>query len=115
MSADSVPFTDFSVHVAPANGGTHVAIFGELDLATVAPVRKALDQAIDSDGDLIVDMRACPFVDSKGIAVLAQAAIRLQEDGRKMTLRGVHERVARIFEIAGLAQSDLMTVERQSA
>ena len=41
MQAEPLPYTDFAVHVAPtAEGGTDVAIFGELDLATVERVRK---------------------------------------------------------------------------
>ena len=106
--------TDFSVHVAPRpEGGTEIMIFGELDLATEPDVREAVDQALAADGDVVIDLRACGFVDSRGVALLAQAAIRLQREERALVLRGVQERVARTFHIAGLDTSPSITVEPQ--
>jgi anti-sigma B factor antagonist len=113
MPADSAPFTDFSVHVAPTEDGTDVAIFGELDLATLDAASDAIEQAMDAPGQVVVDLRACPFIDSKGVGLIARAAVRLQQEGRHLTLRGVQERVARILDISGLTKSDLMRVERQ--
>jgi len=113
MSADPAPFTDFAVHVAPTEHGTDVAIFGELDLATLEPAREAFDQALEAPGEVVLDLRACPFMDSKGVGLIAQAAVRLQREGRTFILRGVQERVARILDISGLTKSDLMQVERQ--
>ncbi len=106
------PFTEFSVHVAPTDdGGTDVMIFGELDLATKDQVTEAVDSIADRPGPVVIDLRACPFVDSTGIAVLARAAIRLREQNRTLRLRGVRERVARILDVAGLSASDLLEVE----
>jgi len=105
-------FTDFSIHVArTSDGGTDVAIFGEFDLATSDKVRDALDSVLEQTGDVVIDLRACPFVDSTGIAILAQAALRLREQKRTLTLRGVRERVRRILDLAGLTRSDLVVVE----
>ena len=104
--------SDFSVHVAPhAQGGTNVAIFGELDLATANVVADALDEAIESDGEVVIDLRACGFVDSQGIAVLIKAALRLGEQGRKLQIKGVQERVMRILELAGITGMDQLVVE----
>ena len=105
-------FTDFSVHIAPTDdGGTVVTIFGELDLATKDHVRKAVDSILDRPGHVVIDLRACPFIDSTGIAVLAKAALRLREQNRSLRLRGVRERVRRILDIAGLSASDLLVIE----
>jgi anti-sigma B factor antagonist len=105
-------FTDFSIHVAPtSDGGTDVAIFGELDLATSDKAKDAIDSAIARSGDVVIDLRACPFVDSTGIGVLAQAAVRLREQKRTLTLRGVRDRVRRILDLAGLTKPDLVVVE----
>jgi anti-anti-sigma factor len=112
MQAGSLPYTDFAVHVAPiSEGGTDVAIFGELDLATVDQVRDALSGAIAAEGPVVIDLRACGFVDSRGIGALVQAALRLRERGRRLTLRGAQPRVMRILEVAGLTRSDLLDVE----
>ena len=112
MPPDSTPPADFSVHVAPGvQGGTHVAIFGELDLATARVVQGALDEAIQADGPVVIDLRACGFVDSQGIAVLIKAALRLKDQGRTLRLRGVQERVMRILELAGITAMDQLEVE----
>lgn len=114
MQAGPVPYTDFAVHVAPtAAGGVEVAIFGELDLATVDRVRAAFLEAIAAEGPVVVDLRACVFVDSRGIGALIQAALQLQESGRKLTLRGAQKRVLRTLRIAGLTDSDLLEVEQE--
>ena len=62
---------------------------------------------------MVVDLRACAFVDSRGIAALIEAALRLQEEGRRLIVRGAHARVLRIFQISGLTDSDLLEVEQE--
>ena len=59
----------------------------------------------------MIDLRACGFVDSRGIGALVEAAMRLREQGRRLTLRGVQPRVLRILEVAGLTGSELLEVE----
>jgi anti-anti-sigma factor len=112
MPTGPVPYTDFAVHVAPtANGGTDVAIFGELDLATVDHAKRAIGEAILAEGDVVIDLRACVFVDSQGIAALVEAVLRLSEQGRHLTLRGVQPRVMKILDRAGLTRLDQLEVE----
>ena len=112
MPPDSIPFTDFSVHVAPSpRGGTDVTVFGELDLATADAVEAALEKAIAAEGQVVLDLRACGFVDSRGIAVLIKAALRLHEQNRKLIVRGVQERVMRILELAGITAMDDLQID----
>jgi anti-anti-sigma factor len=116
MRPSPTPFTDFSVHVAPSpEGGTDVAIFGELDLATVERVEAALRQALEAEGRVVLDMRACPFVDSRGIAAIVKAALRLQERDREFVVGGVQERVMRIFTLAGLDSMEHVRIEPRDA
>jgi anti-sigma B factor antagonist len=115
MRSDARPYTDFSVHVAPtADGGTDVAVFGELDLATVDKVEAALDRAIDAPGRVVIDLRACGFIDSTGIGALVNAAWRLHEQDRGLLIRGVKDRVMRILEITGIARMDNIAIESQA-
>ncbi len=114
MQSGPAPYTDFAVHVAPTEkGGTDVAIFGELDLATVDRVKAALAEAIAAEGQVVIDLRACGFVDSKGIGALVEAALRLHDNGRPLVLRGVQPRIMRTLERAGLTEWDLLEVETE--
>jgi anti-sigma B factor antagonist len=112
MPPDSTPPPDFSVRVAPGlQGGVDVAVLGELDLATADVVQGALDEAMEADGQVVIDLRACGFVDSRGIAVLIKAALRLHEQGRRLRIQGVQERVMRILELGGITSMDQLDVE----
>jgi anti-sigma B factor antagonist len=116
MRADATPFTDFAVHVAPVQGGgTDVAIFGELDLATLDKVEAALDEAIAAEGPVVIDLRACGFVDSRGIATLVKAALRLRDLDRDLVIQGVQERVMRTFELAGITSMEHMDIRREDS
>ena len=116
MPPNQTPSTDFSIHVAPGpHGGTDVAVFGELDLATAGAVEAALDETIEGDGPVAIDLRACGFVDSRGIAVLVKAALRLRDQDRDLFLHGVQERVMRTLELAGVTTMEHMNVEPQDA
>ena len=102
----------FSVHVGDGDDrGTAVTVFGELDAATAPRLRQALDQLIDGEGEVLIDLRACGFIDSAGIAVIATTALRLKEQGRRLVLRGVRERVRRILDIAGLSSQKSIVLE----
>jgi anti-sigma B factor antagonist len=112
MSSDEHLHLDFAVHSAPlADGGTEITIFGDLDLHTVGEMRAALEPALANEGPIVIDLRACPFVDSSGLGALAGAAVRLDERGRSLVIRGVGPRVLRTFQVAGIADRDSITVE----
>ena len=105
-------FTDFSIHIAPTDdGGTDVAIFGELDVATADEAREAIAPVLEQSGHVVIDMRACPFIDSNGVGVLVQVALRLREQNRTLRLRGIGQRVQRTLDLAGLTGSELLEVE----
>ena len=94
---------EFSVSVgARQGGGSVVTVFGELDVATAPETKRALERAIETEGEVELDLRACGFVDSMGIATLVTAARRLSEEGRMLRIKGAQPRVRGIFELAGL-------------
>ena len=103
----------FSVNAAPREGGgTAVTVFGELDMASASTLRRALDEAVAADdGDVELDMRACSFVDSTGIATLVTAGRRLGEQRRVLRIRGARERVSHILELAGLPAQGWVALE----
>lgn len=100
-----------SVSVAPApNGGGTVTVIGELDQAAAPKVKEALGQAIEMGSDVELDLRACDFVDSIGIATLVQAARLLHEKDRMLTIRGARERVLRILDLTGIVSQHWITI-----
>ena len=112
MRSDELQHLDFSLHEAPLRGGgTEITVFGELDLANAGKLRAALERALGGEGDVVIDMRACAFIDSSGVGALAGVALRLDEQRRHLLLRGVRERVLKTFRIAGLTAHSSLTVE----
>ena len=94
----------FSVRVAERQDGCTVAtVLGELDVASVWELKAALAGPLESAGEIELDLRACSFVDSMGIATLVTAARQLSQQGRRLTIRGARDRVRRIFDLAGLS------------
>jgi anti-anti-sigma factor len=77
---------------------------GEIDLATVAPLREATTTAIASrDYDrLIFDLSGVTFIDSSGLHVLAQAQRALGRDGGATLVICAAPNVRKVFELTGL-------------
>lgn len=96
---------------ARQGGGTVVTVLGELDMASAHELRRVLEGLIDRNGELEIDMRACGFVDSVGIATLVTAARRMSEDERTLRIRGAQERVRKILELAGLTSHRWVILE----
>jgi anti-anti-sigma factor len=90
-----------SVHVTAADQVLLVELVGDHDIATSPEVRRAL-----SGGRhvplVVVDFRACTFIDSAVLGVLASASRRIAEGGGRLV--GVHPSgiVARALAITGL-------------
>ena len=93
------------------NGGAVVTMLGELDLAAAPELQRALDEALAYGGGIEIDMRACGFVDSTGIAAMVGAARQLAERGEALRVKGAQDRVRQIFELAGLLENDWIELE----
>ncbi len=83
----------------------HLAVRGELDLATAPALRERLYGAADrSSGPLIVDLLAVTFIDSTALGVLIGTQERCQEHGIDLRLVLEDARILKIFEITGLTE-----------
>ena len=83
--------------------GQTITLNGRLDVSTVADVRIALHDAVDSgSGDLFVDLSAIEFIDASGLGVLVGAHRRAGRFGRRLVLRGVPDRVLRLLALTRL-------------
>ncbi len=79
-----------------------VAIHGDLDLPTAAPLREALDELLDRyrDKGLVLDLSEVSFIDSSGIGVVLGRYKRMA--GRSLSLTGVRPNVRGVLELAGI-------------
>ena len=85
-----------------------VRLLGEHDLATSTKLREALDA---HDGNLLVDLSACEFIDSTVIGVLLASASTRAGEGHRLEIVATKDtHVLRVLEITGV--SDLVGIRR---
>lgn len=86
-----------------ARPGRVVVLTGRLDVTSVADVRMALHDAVDTGtGDLLVDLAGVQFIDASGLGVLVGAHRRAGRLGRRLVLRNVPDRVLRLLAMTRL-------------
>jgi anti-anti-sigma factor len=81
---------------------TTITIVGELDVAAADGIGEELMQAADRFGVIVVDLRDLEFIDSAGIRLLIQLALRCRERRRRLVLLPGPAAVQRVFELAGV-------------
>ena len=77
---------------------------GELDLATVEPLRAALNE-IESAGHLVLDLRGLSFIDSTGLHLLVTLHQRAQRDGFQLSLVAPAAPADRAIRLCALDQA----------
>ena len=94
----------FEICVRAGYAAVVLDLNGDFDLSEVETFRACMDGVIAScDGAVVVDLADVPFIDSTAISALLIARRTLAADGRELSLRHVSAPVARVFEMAGLA------------
>lgn len=90
------------------HGVRTISVRGELDLSTAPDLEGPLEQALESgEGSVVIDLCACEFIDSTGIALIVRAWQQLDsgENGRSLVLCSQNDQVRRVLEITGLELS----------
>jgi anti-sigma B factor antagonist len=83
----------------------HIAVRGELDVATAPTLREHLYAAVDrSGGPVIVDLLDVTFIDSTALGVLIGAKERCDALGIELRLVLGESRIIKVFEITGLTE-----------
>jgi anti-anti-sigma factor len=78
--------------------GAALALSGRLGAATVADVRAALYEAVDSGvEDLLLDLHGVELVDATGLGVIVGAHRRADRLGRRLVLQRLPERIDRLL------------------
>jgi anti-sigma B factor antagonist len=95
---------ELTIESVPLDGAPRVVLSGELDLAGVPALERALDDAMQaSDGVLLLDLCELDFVDSSGLTALLRTRALLGREDRELALICQHGPVRRVFELAGIA------------
>ena len=97
-------FTQFSPVQSPAAVQV-LQIDGPLSFDRVEPLQDFLKQMWEAGADkLIIDLTACPYVDSAGLATLASAARRAYRLNRSFLLVGISTQIRNLLRLTRLDQ-----------
>ena len=83
-----------------------ISLSGDIDHHRVKGLLQELDREIDEvlPRSLIVDFSAVPFMDSSGVAVMLRLWRRMEALGGEISVTGLSEQPARVFQAAGLSR-----------
>ena len=85
-----------------------IALTGRMDTVTAPQLEAELKDCLNGVNSLRFDFSALDYLSSAGLRVLLAAQKRMNKQG-SMTLLGVNETIAEIFEVTGF--SDILTIE----
>jgi anti-sigma B factor antagonist len=111
----------FEVESDELEDGVRVfTIRGELDMNTAPELERQLNEALeDLSTSIVLDLCACEFIDSTGIALIVRAWQRLDRsagDGNgRLVLCSHNHQVRRLLKITGVENSISMHESRQAA
>jgi anti-sigma B factor antagonist len=95
---------------------------GELDMNTAPELEEKLEGALSDDGaSVMLDLSACEFIDSTGIALIVRTWQRLEGGangeggGGRFVLCCLNHQVRRLLKITGVEDSISMHEQRQDA
>jgi anti-sigma B factor antagonist len=83
--------------------GYTIKITGELDASSAIALDNTIEQAINaSRKDIVIDCTGLDYISSAGIGVFTSKISELEDQGRKIVLFGVSDKVLNVFKILGL-------------
>ena len=85
-----------------------IVLTGRMDTVTAPQLEAELKDCLNGVNSLRFDFSALDYLSSAGLRVLLAAQKRMNQQG-SMTLLGVNETIAEIFEVTGF--SDILTIE----
>ena len=85
-----------------------IFVEGRLDTVTAPQLEEDVKSSLEGITVLTVDLSKLDYISSAGLRVMLSMQKRMNEQG-SMTVRGVNETVAEIFEVTGF--SDILNIE----
>ena len=95
-------------------GVLSIALHGEIDHHSAVQIRTELDSLLyeERPKKVILDLSGIEFMDSSGLGLIMGRYALLQKLGGVLTLRNPHERIVKIFELAGLGR--MVQIEQEA-
>jgi anti-anti-sigma factor len=89
--------------IASAGNGVILAVAGEIDLSNAEEFSDGVRALMDgAEGEVVLSLQNCGFIDSTGIKVLIMLARELRTRDQTLVLSGLNGGPRRVFEITGL-------------
>lgn len=89
-----------------ANGGAvvHLAVAGEIDMASVDELQAAISDAVTrvDTSTVVIDLTDVSFCDSIGIGTLVRAHVEAAQHGTVVQISNPQRQIRRVFEITGV-------------
>lgn len=83
--------------------GGLVVLSGRVDASSVSAYRSSLHAAVETGvGPLVIDLAAVDIIDATGLGMLVGTQQRAEQAGRRLLLRDVPPRVARLLRLTHL-------------
>jgi anti-sigma B factor antagonist len=87
----------------PDHGAVVITPVGEADLCTVAPLRRALTEAVDAGRrQVVVDLDQLTFMDARNLGVLVEARQRVSAVGGSFHVRCRNRHRRKVLSLTGL-------------
>jgi stage II sporulation protein AA (anti-sigma F factor antagonist) len=110
------PASTFKAENADTPGAAGLALVGEIDVAAVPALERALEAAIEaSEGGFVVDLAGVEFMDSSGLLAMLNARGLLAEAQRGFAAVIPAGPVRHLVEVAGVAELLAVCDSREEA
>ena len=76
-----------------------ITVAGEIDLATRDQFNQALRHMLGADGEIRLDLRGVPFMDTHSVTAVVHCAQRLHREGGRLIVEHPPSSLLRIFQI----------------
>ena len=105
----------FKVRSEQQDGVFVVTVEGELDMNTAPALERELEAPAAGNGAaVLLDLSACEFIDSTGIALIVRCWQLLDGNGR-FALCGISDQVERVLDITGIEEAIPTHANREQA
>ncbi len=91
-----------NVAVEPRDGHTQVRVAGEVDMNSAPDLRRAIREAVDGGGSVMIHLGGVSYMDSAGIAVLIEGLQWSKRTGVEFALCAMPHPVRVVVELARL-------------